>query len=234
MTNEELLNRKIRELEEESSHARDQMRFIEVERCMAREEERRSLGYQLEGQIGQKLGAAQKRIKRLMGKDIPERLAHELAILKQLVESSLRESDSIVIEMSPSVLYQEGIESAIGWISGQIKKYFGISIHLSGRFPPYLTISSRVIIYKAVREVLVAMVKFSKPKNIYIRTVKEENLVRISLEDDGPGFDSPGLYLPEAGSGLASAGESLRALGGFFIFESSPPEGTRAMIVAPC
>lgn len=95
---------------------------------------------------------------------------------------------------------------------------------------------ARVLLFQAVRELMVNVVKHSQARNssVYIR--RDGNNIQIKVEDDGVGFDISKLesYLKEnSGFGLFSIRERLNRIGGYIEVESKPDHGTRITLVAP-
>jgi len=57
----------------------------------------------------------------------------------------------------------------------------------------------RVMLFQMTRELLVNVIKHAKAHNIKVRTVKRDDIIRITVQDDGVGFDT--AILKNRGSG---------------------------------
>jgi CheY-like chemotaxis protein len=94
----------------------------------------------------------------------------------------------------------------------------------------------RVLLFRAVQELLHNTVKHAKATRVKVSLRRDGTQVRIEVEDDGVGF----LVSPHGrgdgmrgGFGLFSIQERLRHLGGSFEVFSEPGRGVRAVLVVP-
>jgi two-component system sensor histidine kinase ComP len=93
---------------------------------------------------------------------------------------------------------------------------------------------TRLILFHALRELFHNVIKHAHAKNVKSRVWKREEMLCITVEDDGTGFDP----LNKAGTdrtsfGLFSIREQLRHLEGTLAVNSVPTQGTRATITVP-
>ncbi len=91
-------------------------------------------------------------------------------------------------------------------------------------------------LFKAVKELLVNVVKHAEASSVKILVVKEDDKIKICVEDNGAGFDSVkkmSRLSESSGYGLFSIRERLDYLGGSCEIESERGHGTRVTLVAP-
>lgn len=87
---------------------------------------------------------------------------------------------------------------------------------------------------KIVRELAVNAARHGKPRRIFIAGERRDGQVRISVHDDGCGFDPGNVPGPDEGHfGLAGVRERLKAFRGRLSISSRPGHGTRALISLP-
>ena len=87
---------------------------------------------------------------------------------------------------------------------------------------------------KIVRELAVNAARHGKPRRIFIAGERRDGQVRISVHDDGCGFDPGNVPGPDEGHfGLAGVRERLKAFRGRLSISSRPDHGTRALISLP-
>ncbi|MDZ4289725.1 MAG: hypothetical protein U0984_17295, partial [Prosthecobacter sp.] len=94
--------------------------------------------------------------------------------------------------------------------------------------PASLSFHRHIILF--VRESLHNIARHADTKSMRIQTGWDANSFRLTIEDDGCGFD------PEAandGNGLANLRHRATVLGGHFTIHSSPGHGTRIHLEAP-
>jgi signal transduction histidine kinase len=91
------------------------------------------------------------------------------------------------------------------------------------------------MLYRAVRELLVNVVKHAQAGAVEIVVDRDERNVRITVGDDGRGFDPSTLDARRAdGSfGIYSIRERLTRIGGTFAVDSAEGQGTRVTLIAP-
>ncbi len=93
----------------------------------------------------------------------------------------------------------------------------------------------RVLIFRAVRELLFNVVKHANAKHVEVSiTRKDEHLV-ISVQDDGVGMPAGVTNAPSGagGFGLFSIKERLSFFNGDLIVHSQPHQGTRVVMEIP-
>lgn len=84
----------------------------------------------------------------------------------------------------------------------------------------------RHALVRITREALSNAVRHGRARRVRIQLVHDEERRRLSVEDDGSGFDVPGALAAGAGYGLTSMRERARALPGVVDLDSVPGQGT--------
>jgi signal transduction histidine kinase len=99
-----------------------------------------------------------------------------------------------------------------------------------------LTEDVRSVLYRNARELLTNVIKHAAANTVSVRMETAGNELRITVEDDGVGFD-PEAPAPtsdrEGGFGLFSIRERMADLGGSLQIVSAPGKGCRATLIAP-
>ena len=83
--------------------------------------------------------------------------------------------------------------------------------------------------YRIVQEALNNCSKHAYAKNVRIVVRQEPNHLRVSIEDDGKGFDASRVR----GLGLVGMNERVSQLGGVLKVESDPARGTHLRVDLP-
>jgi signal transduction histidine kinase len=86
----------------------------------------------------------------------------------------------------------------------------------------------KAFLYHLIRELMMNVVKHSQAQNAHIAISMENGHLRVTVTDDGVGFESLMLGAPtvEGGFGLYSLRERLIAVKGSLKIISSPVSGT--------
>jgi len=87
-------------------------------------------------------------------------------------------------------------------------------------------------LFRISQEVLVNVVKHAHAQKVHIFLGGERNRVRLTIEDDGIGFDPAEIHRPERKPtwGLLTIRERAEAIGGQVVIQSSPGHGAKITI----
>ncbi|MHC4780638.1 MAG: PAS domain-containing sensor histidine kinase [Planctomycetota bacterium] len=95
---------------------------------------------------------------------------------------------------------------------------------------------TRSLLFRAVRELLANVVKHARAEKAVVSAKRVESEIQVSVMDNGSGFDVGILedkLLNSHSFGLFSVRERMRQLGGKFLIDSVPGEGTTVTLTAP-
>ncbi|GMV22673.1 MAG: hypothetical protein AMXMBFR57_26220 [Acidimicrobiia bacterium] len=167
------------------------------------------------------------------GDPVVQRRMHQIA---DAAAQALGEVREVVHELLPYHLERLGLSGAIREVAGRTAEASGIRIDcacdgLDGQLTP----ETQLRLYRIVQEALGNMVKHSGATSAQIRSVVDALTLRVTITDDGRGFD-PGAVVPTTpghGFGLVSMAERARMMGGAFTISSSPGAGTTVIIEVP-
>jgi len=90
-------------------------------------------------------------------------------------------------------------------------------------------------LYRVAQEALTNIAKHANASEIQIVLRRMHGLVRLSITDDGQGFepDGPTLKANQTGMGLLGMQERVKALDGAIRIRSAPGEGTTIIVEIP-
>ncbi len=92
---------------------------------------------------------------------------------------------------------------------------------------------TRISLYRTTRELLMNIIKHAKAKKVKVTVENIDETVRITVEDDGVGFDITKTrkgYKSSGGLGLFTVRERVRHLGGSLEINSEPNKGCRITV----
>ncbi|MDX1488481.1 MAG: PAS domain S-box protein, partial [Acidiferrobacterales bacterium] len=133
----------------------DQLRTLASEMSLAEERERRRIAADLHDGAVQNLALS--RIKTgALGKLISsEEGAVLLRDIQTLIDQTIRDTRSLVFELSPPVLYELGFEPALEWLAEQAEtRYAFVCDVQTDKLPKPLDKNIEVVLFQAVRELL--------------------------------------------------------------------------------
>jgi two-component system, chemotaxis family, CheB/CheR fusion protein len=212
-----------------------QLRGLAFELARAEESERQAIARDLHDDLGQVLAVAKLKLTKLRGGDGQSDAQQIIGGLEELIgraEASIR---SLAFQLSPAVLYELGLMPALQWLAEEMKKTYGLSVEVSddGRDKP-LSQAARAIVFRAIRELLINVVKHAGVSTAYVGAARTGEQIEITVTDDGNGFDlDAAVNKPRTGFGLTSVRERLSFIGGSVEISSVPGDGTEATLRAP-
>jgi PAS domain S-box-containing protein len=216
----------------------EEFRNLAAELSLAEERERRRLSTDLHDLIGQTLAFAKIRARSLREFVTDGGLAH-LAELTGLLDQSIQDVRSLIFQISPPILYEVGLEAALEWLGETFQDNHGFVVTFSDDHTPKpLREEIKVTLFQVVREVLINAAKHASPATVQIVIRRDNESVRITIRDDGKGFDVAKAAQKSgdktaAGFGLFNIRQRIERLGGSLTIQSSPGAGTMVIVIAP-
>jgi len=202
------------------------------------ERERRRLARVLHDDLQQTLVALRMTIEFAGDKSGADGLREDLQEGSRLVSEAIRTTRSLTAELTPTILDDLGLASALEWLCRLQRQRFGLSVEMDSDDGIFVHSEDlRSFLFQATRELLFNTVKHAKGASVRVRLDRTKtNDVRIVVEDNGPGFDVEQLDRNdrnEGGFGLFSVRQRIEQFNGVLGIESEPGAGTRFTITVP-
>ena len=238
MLNKEVLQRK--NAEERLASYQADLRSMASQLTLAEEQERRRLAVHLHDQIGQNLALSNIKLQELrssLAKNGADGLMGEVDNLSHLLTQTIEETQSLTSRISPPILYDLGLEAALEWLTERISHQHGLLAYFeSDRQPKPVDDNLKVLLFQAVQELLVNVVKHAHARSLKVSMWRQDDHLNIGVEDDGVGYDPripPYRNGKGGGFGLFSIKERLRPLGGSLEVRSEAQGGTEFVLSVP-
>ena len=205
---------------------------------LSEERERRRIAVKFHDQFAQSLAISKIKLDTLCSSVPSKNLAKEVNEISNSLSQTIQDIRSLTLDLSYPVLYELGFEAAVAeWLVEQIQEKYGIASEFEDdeQSKP-LDDDVRVLLFRDVRELLINIVKHAKAKKVKVSIRKAGRQIRVSIEDDGVGFDVAKVVSTPtaAGSfGFFSIRERLEQLGGHLEIDSKPGHGTKVTLMAP-
>lgn len=200
------------------------------------EQERRHIARELHDEIGQALTAVKVELAYAQ-RAIDGALGHTtvLETARAITDGALHQVRDLSYLLHPAALDEFGLVSAVEEHIKSFAKRHGITADLSyanmnGRLPR----ETETAAYRIVQEALNNVAKHAQASECRVFLVRQSEVLRIVIEDDGIGFDvSAPRSADRRGLGLIGIRERVSHLNGTVIIESASRRGTRIVVELP-
>jgi len=204
---------------------------------MAEEKARRRLAITLHDKLGQALVLANFKTNELNKQTTNSEHKKMIDEITSSLEEAINESRNITYELSPPVLYEMGLVPAISWKLEEIEQSNKIKTSLLDQSKSYeLEEKVQIILFRTISELLQNVIKHSKAQNVNVTIRLLKNFYRITVADDGVGFDWEAMRdkaISQKKFGLFSIMERIRYIGGEVNIDAVPNKGTKVVIDIP-
>ncbi len=168
---------------------------------------------------------------RLMDVD-PMQARDELSNLKVSAMGTFQKVRNFIFELRPMMLDDLGLIPTIRRYADAFKEQtgFDVNVTISGnerRLESYL----EVMVFRAIQELLGNAARHSQATLLKINVDLTDDLIRVSVDDNGKGFDMDSVQGQNLGLKLIR--ERTEMLGGTFEVDSAMGKGTRVMFSLP-
>ncbi len=196
------------------------------------EEERKRISRELHDETGQALMVIRLYLGMLessAGVRARAKIRETLTVVDRTIEGIRR----IIGRLSPLVLQELGLIAAIRKEAKDLAKTTGVKARVAvsddvGRLAP----ECEAAVYRVVQEALHNVAKHAQAKTVNIHMLREAELVRLTIEDDGQGMSKTSGFSGRS-FGLAGMRERIGMLGGTIKVSSAKGKGTRIEVVVP-
>ncbi len=219
----------------EANQAR--LRALATELSVTEERQRRELAADLHDHVGQPLALAKIKLSALKEILAWEGRGAALEEAIRYLDEAIAASRSLTSKLSPPMLFEGKLEETLAWLAEQIEQRHGLKVTVQGTTES-LTLPEpvRIILFRAVKELLTNVVKHARARWVQIFLDKQGPELCITMQDDGIGFSHEevvGKGARPRGFGLFSLRERLGQIGARLDLSSRPGQGTTVRLWAP-
>jgi signal transduction histidine kinase len=186
------------------------------------EMERRRISRELHDEAGQSLVCIRLQIE-MIEMSLPpsaDEWRVKLAEARDLTEKTILEMRRLIADLSPVILEQFGLESALRQLvkrfEGGFKCHVRLNVTKVTGLPPKL----QMVIYRIIQECCNNISKHSRASNVNILVSSADEVLSLQVLDDGIGFEVEEALSKKDSFGLAGIRERVALLGGKFQLNS--------------
>lgn len=206
----------------------------------SQEDERRRIARELHDETGQALNAIVFGLKAAEAalSTNPAQVREVVARLKSAAGDTVRELQTIIYDLRPSLLDDLGLTPALRWYAESRLESEGVHVvwNISGA-ERRLSPEAETTLFRIGQEAITNIAKYASASEVDIDLLFEKNRIVLTIKDDGSGFDIEGLLTHplEDGRGLGLLGMRERAelLRGKFEVISTSGFGTLIRVELP-
>jgi PAS domain S-box-containing protein len=215
---------------------KEELRALAANLMTVQEEERRRIARELHDDLSQRIALLDFEVERLhreLPKDVAERGTERLSTLRSQISALAEDVRKLSHRLHPSILEDMGVEAAIRSLVKDFAQAHGIAVqfHTEGLSRPVPLVVATAL-YRITQEALWNAVRHAHDAHIHVSLFEAEEELRLTIEDDGPGFD-PNVARDKRGLGLVSMQERAGLVGGQFTLRSAPGRGTTITVNVP-
>ncbi len=213
------------------------LRALASKLSLAEEKERRRIAADLHDSIGQSLALSYTKLIELRKTLSSQRKVNALDDVTGMIERAIRDVQTLIFEISPPILYDLGLASAVEWLLEQFHTRHGFSFRFERDGDcESLDVDVRVLLFHAVRELLINVAKHAHAGEVHIELKRVASRIQITVTDDGVGFEwkkNASTSWRNGGFGLFNIGDRLDSMGGSLKIVSCIGGGTKAILTVP-
>lgn len=226
-------------LYEELYEREEQLEELVGKLISAQEEERRRVAYEVHDGLTQVMVAAYQYLQDFADVYPPssEQAREELEEAIELVRRSVGEARRVISNLRPTTLDDLGLSAALRQLVSELRGEPRKVEYTESLGEERLPSEMEITLFRVAQEALTNVRKHAgKGAPVQVSLEREENIVRLTVEDEGHGFDPKNLRSgsgPGERVGLSSMRERVALLGGELVIRSEPGAGTLVVAETP-
>ena len=217
----------------------ENLRFYLHQVTKAQEEERKRISHELHDETLQALVVLARQLDTLasVDKELPEDGHLRLEALRQQVNNVMQSVRRLSQDLRPAALDRLGLLPALEWLASDVAEYSKIATRVNvlgteRRLPEEV----ELVLFRITQEAMRNVWRHSQATRAEIKVEFDESKTRITVSDNGKGFNLPETIedLARDGKlGLAGMQERARLVGGTITIQSELGRGSSITIDIP-
>jgi signal transduction histidine kinase len=230
------LEGRIRRQQERDAQSTRDLQRLSTKLVNAQEEERRVIARELHDEVGQALTAIKVQLA-LLGRNRDGSEAAASATLddaRGIADHALQAVRDLSHLLHPSLLDNMGLPAALDWFLRGFERRTGIQTKLvHSRIDERLAAPIETCCYRIVQEACANVTRHARASNCRVYLRRTGDVIVLTVEDDGQGFDAGQRAGGAKGLGLLGIQERAVGFRGTFRIDSAPGKGTRLTVELP-
>lgn len=216
------------------ARSEERLRAVSQRLMDVEEIQRRSLNRELHDRVGQNLSALQLNLATLrieLEGGTTHAASERLHDAQSLLEATSNQVRDVMADLRPAALDDFGLLAALRDHAAGVSARLRIAIAVQGQdLEPRLPLATEMALFRIVQEALSNVAIHSRARNVEIVLAATPRTIRLSVADDGTGFNAARPPRRAAHYGIATMRERAEAVGARLRIVSRPGKGTRVEI----
>ena len=219
---------------EQVLHGRERLQKLSRQLVVAQEEERRHIARELHDEIGQLLTGL-----KLTWEMSKQQKPKEAKVSRQeasdIIDELMVRVRELSLDLLPAMLDDLGLIPTLEWHVERYSSQTNVQIEFehSGLEESHLPMEVKTVAYRIVQEALTNIARHAGVKEAEIKIGVEEEILSISIEDAGAGFDLKAALEGSSTLGIIGMQERASSVGGRVTVKTSRKKGTRLLAELP-
>lgn len=156
-----------------------------------------------------------------------------LTRIRDIAREGLSEARRSVLALRPAESRPGGLELALRQLAERSTAGRITSVFEGGGAPTGLVPEHEHALLRIAQEAVSNAIRHAQPSTVKIKLVTESEHLLLSVLDDGCGMEQLPEFHAQMGFGLANMRERAQAIGGLWLLESQPGQGTHISVRIP-
>jgi PAS domain S-box-containing protein len=214
----------------------EQLRVLALRQTHIEEAEKKKLALELHDRVGQNLTGLNINltiIENLLPSDSPDKISNRLSDSMALTDKIFKHIRDVMADLRPETLDDYGLVAALGLYCKKFETRYNIKTQIKGsEFTPRIELEKETALFRIVQEAMNNTAKYAKADLITLVFESSEKYDRLTIADNGIGFDPDKLNLANKnhGWGLTIMHERAIAMGMMFHIESGKGKETKVIV----
>ncbi|SDD05048.1 Signal transduction histidine kinase [Auraticoccus monumenti] len=161
--------------------------------------------------------------------EVADTIAETARSLRQWV----RELRSLIVTVTPPALHSEGLRATLTDLTATLDAR-EITVELDVQVSDTLSETTESLVYRVAQEAIRNVIRHAHASRVQLLVTQDDGWLRLTLTDDGQGFDATAVSARRRGSvGLTLLAALVQQRGGTLRVESAVGDGTTVTLVLP-
>ena len=223
--------------ERQRAEERDRFRALSLGILRAREDEARRIAHELHNESSQLVASVHIVLANLL-RDLPPEQRARFGALNEVLDRAEEHLRGLAHELRPPILDDLGLEPALEQLAERVTARTGVEVEVAAGLRERMAPVVETAAYRIVQEAMTNAIKHARPQHVRVELSADGARLRVSVRDDGTGFDVDAALrrTGDRGLGLIGIRERVEALAGALAITSitsGPGRGTDISIAIP-